>query len=422
MNNIDDKTKKLALKSLILLLFIAVVLKIPSVYEDWKYGRQAVRSLECEFVGTIRPTEQISRSMIRVTAQTPNGERYDVTDKYTVDVVQAPLHGSSFDIIVSYRGINQPLTIPITRTPVVEYSIGYPDYDDVKATLYNNGDLIFTGEGRTREFSKNKAPWKGNSYSYIEFAPGIEVRNMDYWFMGNENLTECKNIPKTVESMISTFEGDTAMTSTPEYFQCTNLRLMVSTFKGCSSMKKADTLPVEVINANNAFADCVSLEKAPDIMKAGKLSSANGMFAGCTKLIEAPQLPNSITNMKNCYAGCINIHKAAPFPVKVENIAGCYSGCKSLEEATSIPESVINYESCFKGCRDLSGRLEINTDSGNYSSLLADAVWSGKVLYLSGNCGYLIDIQHAANNSFVVLEDLEEATRQSKRLKTELGG
>lgn len=422
LNNLDEKTKKLALKGLILVLLALVVIKIPQVYESWKYSKQAVRSIECEFVGKIRPAEELSRSMIRVIASTPAGDRYDVSDKYTLDVTQAPRNGGEFEVNVSYRGFTESLTIPVTRDPVVEYSIGYPDYDDVKATVYSNGDLIFTGEGETREFGKGNIPWKDHEYSYIEFESGIETRNMDYWFMDNETLSVCKNIPKTVESMISAFEKDTALLKTPEYFQCTELRLMTNAFKGCASLTKADTLPVEVINADETFADCLSMEKAPDIMKAGKLISANGMFQGCSKLIKTPQLPNSITTMRNCFAGCINIHRASVFPIKVEDISGCYSDCRSLEEATPIPESVINYESCFKGCRDLNGRLEINTDSSGYSSLLSDAVLSGRELRLSGNCGYLIDIQHDSGNSFIVLENIDEATRQAKRLKTELGG
>lgn len=422
LDKIDSHIQKNILKGIVTVLAVMVLLQIPGVWKEWKYRNQPVRKIECEFVGQVRPTEQVTRGMIRVTAQTPLGERYDVSDKYTVDVTQAPRNGSYFDVQVMYRGVTETLTIPVTRNPVVEYSIGYPNPQNVKATVYSNGDLVFTGEGETQDFSKDRIPWKADAYSYVEFEPGIEAKNIDNWFRGNKDLIECRNIPKTVESMRSTFEDDTGLVKAPDYFQCTSLRIMENTFKGCILLERADILPVNVVNADYLFSGCVSMEKAPDIMKANSLAQADGMFMGCTRLVHAPQLPNSVVTMKNCYSKCINIHKAAAFPVMAENIENCYEGCTSLEEASSIPESVIRYSGCFSGCRDLNGRLEINTDSANYSSVLNGAATAGKKLFLSGNSGYLIAIQHETKNPYVVLENIEESTRQASRLRTELGG
>lgn len=418
--NIEDKTKKFLLKILIFVLLAVIVIMIPDAYKDWKYSKQPVRGITCEFIGTVQPGEALSRSMIRVIAETTSGEFYDASKEYTLDIAQAPKNGSDFDVIVSYKGINKPLTIPITRTPVVEYSIGYPDYDDVKATVYSNGDLIITGEGEIRAFAKNNLPWNKDVYTYVDIAPTIEIRNMDYWFSENENLLECKTLPKTVESTVGTFQGCKMLKESPEYFQCTELRLTDNMFRDCVSLKKADTIPVSVISAVNMFSNCSSMETAPDVMKAGNLLYAAGMFSGCSKLVRPAQLPNSVISMPNCFSGCINLHSTSVFPVKIEDISGCYAGCKSLEEATPIPESVLNYAECFKGCRDLSGRLEINTDSSNFKSLLSGAVTTGKELRLSGNCGYLIDIQQSSKNRFIVLDDIDEATRQAKRLQAEL--
>ncbi len=420
--NIEDKTKKLLLKILIFALLVVVVIKIPDAYKNWKNDKQPVREITCEFIGTVHPGEELSRSMIRVIAETTSGEIYDASEGYTLNVIQAPNNGSDFDVIVSYKGVNKSLTIPITRTPVVEYSIGYPDYDDVKATVYSNGDLIFTGKGEIRAFAKNGFPWSKDFYTYVDIEPAIEIRNMDYWFFKNENLSECGALPKTVESTVGTFQDCKMLKKTPDYFQCTELRLTDNMFSGCISLSKADTIPVNVISAVSMFSNCSSLETAPDVMKAGNLLYTSGMFSGCSKLIRPAQMPNSVISMSNCFSECINLHSTSVFPVKVEDISGCYAGCKSLEEAAPIPESVLNYAECFKGCRDLSGKLEINTDSPNFKSLFAGAVTAGEELRLSGNCGYLIDIQQSSKNRFIVLDDINEATRQSKRLQTELGG
>lgn len=421
MFNMNGKAKIALLQGTMLVLLVVIAFKVPGVYKQWKYGKEPVKSISSEFVGTVRPTETIGRSMLRVTAETPSGEKYDITDRYSIDVVEAPRNGSSFEVTVSYRGVTDKVIIPVTRNAVVEYSIGYPYQDSVKATVYSNGDLVFDGEGETQKLDDDNIPWAEETYSYVEFLSDVEPRNIDYWFSDNPELTICRNIPNTVESMLGTFKGDTGLLRTPEYFQCTYLRVMQSAFEGCSSLDWADTLPINVQNANYIFSGCSSLKRAPDIMKAGKLEDANGMFKGCTKLADAPQLPNSVITMKECYKDCINIHKASTFPVRIVDITSSYENCTSLETAAPIPESVISLNRCFAGCRDLNGYLEINTDSREFSSMFYGAVESGKELRLSGNCGNLISIQHETGNRYIILDDTDEAARQAARLRAEMG-
>lgn len=394
-----------------------------NVYQSYQQEHllsEPIDSIQCSYDGSVRPMDRISKGRLTVTAITSSGTTYHAQD-YTLDLEEAPAHGGEFTLTVSYMGKDQTIKIPIERTKVVEYSIGYPVQDDVTATVYSNGDLEFTGEGNTLTFRKGDTPWRSDEYSYVNFASSeITPVNIDYWFMDNEELEKCRNIPGSIVSAKETFSGCEKLSATPDIFRCTELRVMDSMFEGCISLKDVDVIPANVISANEAFAECISMVDPPDFTKATNCESVSGIFSGCESLISATYFPDSVLNMEEAFLGCSNIREASPFPANVENVSAAYADCIALEKAASVPETVKDCSRCYANCKSLYGKLEINTDTDDFINILSGAVENGQELRLHGNSGYLIDIQQAEGNRLIILDDPQEAARQAQRLQMEL--
>ena len=402
-------------------IFLSIVFGLFKFYHYYQYmqlAQQPISKLECCINGKIAPQDKLNRSMFEVTAVTTSGLKYFVTD-YQIDKEQAPMHGNQFEVVISYKEHTCSITVPVTRIPVVEYSIGYPVQEDVKAKVYANGDLHFTGIGDTLDFRQGNMPWAKEEYTYVIFDDGVAPTNIDYWFQGNTALTGCLNLPKSIESMCYTFSACTALETTPEYFQCTELRIMIGCFEKCTSIKTADILPVSLISTESAFYGCSSLLHGADMSKTSQLSDISKMFYGCTNMIDVPELPDSVKKMESTFYGCSNIRITASFPTYVENIESAYQSCTSLETASAIPSSVVYANNCFAGCADLFGTLEINTDSEYVYRILQDAAISGKKLELTGNSGRLLSIQQDCDNENILLGNIEEALRQQQRMETE---
>lgn len=378
-----------------------------------------IKSIQASFSGEVRSGQMLEKKMFHVKANTISGESIEVKN-YTVDKDRIPDHGGTCWVTIQYNDLEKEIEIPVSRTKVVEYSIGYPDADSVIATIYENGDLEFTGSGKVRTFEKNDIPWKNEDYTHVFFGLSIQAQNIDYWFADNKELIQCYNIPKTIVSMVETFSGCKALENCPELFRCLELKVMDRAFRNCEKIKKVDTLPINVTSANQTFEGCTSLVEAPDLTKATQLRNINNICKGCTAMVSVPQIPQSVENMEGAFERCTNIHEAAPWPPHVKNINSAYKDCIALETVYPIPESVTNYKKCFEGCKALCGTLEINTDSDQYENFLNGAVQSGEKLSLSGNSGYLLEIQKNAKNSNISLLNPDESSKQSLRLQTEL--
>lgn len=404
---------------LFLILVALVGMKLYNGYQQEQLESQPITELKCEFIGEVTPSEQLRSSMFRVQAVTNSGIMFDI-QSYSIDVKNAPKNGSEFNVTVTYQEKSNVMTVPIKRNPVTEYKIGYPEPENVKATIYSNGDLEFSGSGNTMSFRDGDVPWKDEDYTHVYFSGMIEPGNIDYWFKGNRNLVQCQDLPKSIESMRGTFSGCISLTESPNFFQCTKLRIMTDVFNGCINLKTTDVLPVATVNADAAFKDCKSLLLGPDMTKTTALTSINSICAGDTSLTAAPMIPESVIEMSKAFEGCSNIHTAAAFPKLVENISYSYADCSSLEKGASIPESVNDCKGCYSGCTDLNGNLEINTDTKNNTGILYKSVQSGKKLTLSGNSGRLIEIQQNSANKDIQLLDVDEASRQFERMTAEL--
>lgn len=375
--------------------------KIFETYQMKQVQQEPLSAIEVRFVGKAVPGTELTRPMFEVNGQTQSGRVYRIND-YDVDVKKVPAHGSDFEVTIIYQDFKKKIKVPITRKPLVEYSIGYPEPDSVKATVYTNGDLEFTGTGNTLKFSQSSIPWKSESYTHVYFKPGIEPANIDYWFYGNSELVYCDALPKSIESMRGTFRDADSLETAPEFFQCTELRVATECFSGCEALKKTDTAPINLVDADAMYRGCVSLTIPPDLMKSS-LTTINDMFRGCTGMTCAPEIPETVKEMENTFEGCENIYSATKFPELVENISGSYKGCTSLKDAARIPRSVLEYQGCYADCINLYGSVAIDTDTNKNSGVFAGAVQSGRKLTLTGASQNLVEIQQSSNNKMIVL-------------------
>lgn len=412
------KKKIIVLVLGILTFLIFLILHLYEGYQYHQLSSQIVNRIECSFLEEAYPDKELTNAMVKVIAYTESGLSYEACD-FTMEQKKVPEHGDCFDLKVIYQDAEEIISVPITRKPVVEYSIGYPILEDVKATIYQNGDLHFTGKGNTLNFRKGNMPWADETYSYVFFDSMVEATNMDYWFQGNLNLLECKGLPRTVESMAYTFSDCKKLINTPEYFPCMNLRTMTGCFKNCISIKEAEPLPINLVNASEVFYGCVNLLHGANMDKTSCLGDISKMYYGCTNLISLPEIPSTVKNMESTFAECVNIREAVPFPDYVENINGCYQNCSSLETGAAIPKAVRFANSCYAGCLDLHGTMKIHTDTEQIYRIFERAVTRERELVLDGDSGRLIKIQQDAGNEDIVLGDPDNALLQKSRLELE---
>ena len=376
-----------------------------------------ITNLQAEFVGEVKPGQSFTRGMFNVRGVTESGKIVQLHD-FSSETDAAAENGDTCEVEITAQGQSVTTIVNITREPVFQQDIGYPNEKDVTVTCYENGDLSFTGKGDLTNFG-NALPWKDCEYSHVYIDESLNIETMDSWFEGNTELVYCDDIPKTLKTMKKTFAGCIALEKTPNYFQCSNLKIMDYAFSGCSSIKEIDILPVNVTSAQYTFEGCTSLQSSADLSKTSNLQNISGLHNGCINLRETTAIPDSVLYMTETFMGCLNIKEAAAFPNKVIDIASAYCGDSALISGAMIPESVTDFSNCYQGCSVLSGNLEINSDTDAYEGALMNATTNGDKLTISGNSGNLLAIQKDAGNGNIMLADPEAASQQNERMLRE---
>lgn len=196
--------------------------------------------------------------------------------------------------------------------------------------IFNDGRLKVTGIGDSMFFTNKDnyiAPWLIDTYTdennqtknisdlilSVEFSDSISIKNLDYWFINCKNLENVSNLPITVESMISTFDGDTKL------FNVTDMSKMV------------------------------------------QLTTIKRAFAG-TGLILSPILPDNITDMDYAFTNCLNLVEVINIPKNVVTMQGTFENCPSLQTVPNIPSEVENLNYTFQYDSNLKGKLIIETN------------------------------------------------------------
>ena len=207
---------------------------------------------------------------------------------------------------------------------------------NVKATLYNNGELIISGKGNAQyprghvdgdnggDGYYDGMPWMprihGESiYKYIDkvtIKKGVAPKSIYGWFYDLRRLKKAPQIPSGVKDM-----GET--------------------FRGCTSLKQVPKIPEGVKDINSAFKYCESLEQAPEIPAGVK--DMNSTFYECKSLKQAPNIPTGVENMNSTFAGCESLIKGP----------------------SSVPSSVKDMGHTFKGCKSMTGTIKIKTTLAN---------------------------------------------------------
>lgn len=411
----------MATKGIKLLIIGAVVVAVGMIgygqISDKLNKDPEITGLRAKFVGEVAPGEELRKSMFEVSGITPSGKLVKIND-FSSEMYYAAEHGESCEIELTSQGYSTTVIVDITREEKFSKNIGYPNIEDATVIGYTNGDLEFLGKGEITNFT-GTFPWNDFSFSHVYIEESLEISNMDSWFKNNTNLVYCDDLPKSLKSAKSTFAGCSLLEKTPDYFQCSNLKMMDYMFSGCSSLKDADVIPVNVTSTKYCFERCTSMQNAVSLEKTSNLSDVSGMYSGDIALIEAESIPDTVIYADEVYKNCINIKEAVKFPPKVQTIKSAYEGCKGLVTAATIPESALSYSNCYNGCSSLKGLLEINTDAKDFSGVLTGATTNGDKLSISGNCGNLLAIQKEAGNNNITLADPEAAAQQNLRMKRE---
>ena len=239
--------------------------------------------------------------------------------------------------------------------------------------LYEDGNLIFSGNGSINGYSKYNAPW----YQYrqkinrIIIEDGIkEIGNGDFYGCNNVNeviigksvrniefdaFRECINL-KSV-----TFSDSLKQICDSAFRNCSSLvsieipesviTIQNYAFSGCKNLSKVELHEGLTSLGENAFNDCSSLEKIK--IPNGVHGLSKQIFYNCAKLTSII-LPKSITYIEfEAFGGCSSLTEIQ-IPNGVGSIRGyAFSECKKLSKL-EIPESVTYIEDgAFDGCDGL---------------------------------------------------------------------
>lgn len=225
---------------------------------------------------------------------------------------------------------------------VTSWQIGSPTPSDVVATLFDDGTLVFSGSGDTKDYTyASKPAWYENyrhDIKHVIFEEGVAPNNLSYYFYQCMYLQSVNCIPDTVTNMSYTFAGNRNLdTKEDEYLY---------------DLKEIPPLPSGLTNVNNTFLNCRGLEVAP-VLPDG-ISSMQGTFMNCTSLVMVPNLPANLKNMSNAFNGCHNLSSIPEVPEGVTMMGGTFMMCFALESPTNIPSGVTVLNNTFYRCKGMT--------------------------------------------------------------------
>ena len=229
-------------------------------------------------------------------------------------------------------------------TPAIAtYDIGLSNASDVKATLLEDGTLVFTGHGDIQQWyaGRSHAPWydDGNGEKIkkarFEMDEGDYELNLTKVFEGLPNLTEIEGeFPEQTVGMDRMCMSATALTTVPD-------------------------IPDSVKIMTGTFMSCTALEKAPAIGKS--VEDMTRVFSGCTSLMQASNVPASVKNMNSAYMNTA-ISEAPVLPEGVEDLTMAFQGCSNLAAMPDIPSTVKTLSSTFVDCTSLVDAKDVKAD------------------------------------------------------------
>ena len=295
---------------------------------------------------------------------------------------------------------------------------------NVKATLYNNGELIISGKGNAqyaRGYVEEEGgdgeddsyydgmPWYYRYYDVsidkVIIKKGVAPKSIDGWFCDLSRLKKAPKIPSSVKNMRDTFAECTSLKQASQI--PAGVKDMDSTFKGCRLLKQAPKIPAGVKDMNRTFKGCRLLKQAPKIPAGVK--NMNSTFEYCESLKQAPEIPSSVKDMGYTFEDCKSLEQAPRILSGVEHRAmiGTFEDCKSLKQAPEIPVGVSNMNYTFFGCESMiKGPSSIPSSVGSMNSTFEYCESLKQAPEIPSDVRYM-------NSTFRYCKSLEQAPRIS---------
>lgn len=360
------------------MLFLLLGKGLPAI-RDLIVGRSPIVGIEAKNEREYLKTATIKVSDFDLYYIHKNGKKTRMNkDDVTLSTTKPSLVGATTKVTIKKEKWACTVNVKNKRQIIAEFECGKPNLKDVKATIYSNGELSFTGNGNILSYKNNDYPWLSydkkddNPITAITFENTVKPIYMDGYFKDLKQLTYVEAIPDSVESMEETFFGCISLTTAPDLEKCKKLVNMSSCFANCDKMVSPPAVPSSVKNLNACFENCVELKTGADVSRASNVLTANNMYAGCSTLNEA-ELPPNVKVIDETFMNCINIKKMPVIPDTVESMEDTFENNISLIETTAIPAYVKSVSGCFQGCTKLKGILVINGNPQNYSGFLSNA-------------------------------------------------
>lgn len=401
----------------IFLGFMIVTQIILPGYNESVTDKSPIVSIQAKNDNEYKRTDEIKPDDFVVTAKHKNGKTSTVSaSDYTISrkYVERVGKSTSVDIkLKNEKNISCTVKVKNHREAILRFNCGNPNLKDVKATLYDNGELCFEGKGDVLQFEN--FPWL-DSYDQqddypvlsVTFEDGVTPTVMDNWFSGLDTLEYVGKLPSTVESLYATFSNCTALKEGADWSACNNLKNLNEAYSGCTAITKIPALPSSVRVADSICQDDSELLEAPDMSKAENLETAISAFDGCTKLTKASIAPK-LKVMTSMFSQCINLKEMPQIPETVYAMDSAFAGDISLTKLSTIPAGVTTIESCFSDCKKIEGNLTINATPSSYSSCFDSAAVATKV-NIVGQCKNAALIAATATSNNVLVNGKVPAT------------
>lgn len=368
---------------MILLLFLGLV-----IYKSWMVKatlKTPVVALNAENHNIYAAGQELMPDDFKVLEEHANGKSVRLAPKeFTIQPDVAAMTGAVTCVTITKTSDPSKtcsVEVKNQRVEVASFAVGYPNLTDVKATLYSNGELAFTGKGNVKNYEKKKMPWttfegaRNHPIISVVFADGVMPVSMDYWFAGQKELKNIDVIPASVQSMEYTFAECTALEEGPDWSRCENLTNLKGTLSKDTSLRYVDPIPSGVTVLDEICNGCTSLETAPDMSAAAGVVYMQSSFMDCVSLHEIT-LPANVQNLSHTFAGCLNLEAAPQIPSTVLTMNNTFQKCMALKHASKIPSGVSDLSNAYAECPKLCGRLEIDANPDKYNGFLSKSVVS----------------------------------------------
>lgn len=360
------------------IIFFIIGKGLPAI-RDMIVGRSPIVGIEAENEKEYEKSSIIKISDFDLYYLHENGKRTRMSEEgVTISKDKPNKVGATTEVTLKKEKWECTVELKNKRHVVAEIECGKPNLKDVKATVYSNGELAFTGTGDILSYNNNDYPWLSfdgidkNPITSITFEDTVKPIYMDGYFRELHELEYVENIPASVESLEGTFSGCSALKIAPDLEHCKNLLNMSHCFENCIAMVKPPSIPSSVKNLDSCFASCAELKEGTDVSHATGVMTAIQMYSGCSMLNKA-DLPPQVKVIDDAFKNCINMKKAPAIPESVESMSNTFQNNTSLVEASTIPANVRDVSGCFQGCAKLKGILIVNGNPKKYTGFLSKA-------------------------------------------------